>query len=93
MGLLLVLGLIAASAAHESDLVTNLPGQPPDVGFKQYAGYVTVDPGPKERNFFYWFFEADHRNASSRPVALWLQGGKHPVKNPTFRSALDHRLV
>ncbi|CAM6081573.1 unnamed protein product [Calypogeia fissa] len=73
--LVFFLGLVVASTAHEADLVTDLPGQSDHVGFKHYAGYVTLDPGPKQREVFYWFFEADHPNASSRPVALWIQGG------------------
>ncbi|KAG0471311.1 hypothetical protein HPP92_015857 [Vanilla planifolia] len=31
-------------SAREADKIHALPGQPPDVNFAQYAGYVTVDP-------------------------------------------------
>ena len=60
-------------AADVSDLVESLPGQPP-VNFKQYAGYVTVSE-KNGRAFFYWFVEADHKKASSLPVAFWFNGG------------------
>ncbi|KAF9590455.1 hypothetical protein IFM89_035332 [Coptis chinensis] len=54
------------------DLVTDLPGQP-DVGFRHYAGYVTVDE-KNGRALFYWFYEAwDRPNA--KPLVLWLNGG------------------
>ncbi|XP_024524248.1 uncharacterized protein LOC112344181 [Selaginella moellendorffii] len=63
----------AGAAGTNEDLVDSLPGQPA-VNFKHYAGQIVVN----ERNgraLFYWFFEADHPNASSLPVALWLNGG------------------
>ncbi|XP_010533892.1 PREDICTED: serine carboxypeptidase-like 31 isoform X2 [Tarenaya hassleriana] len=54
------------------DLVTNLPGQP-DVQFKHYSGYVTVNES-NGRALFYWFFEAmDLPN--DKPLVLWLNGG------------------
>ncbi|XP_002990798.2 serine carboxypeptidase-like 42 [Selaginella moellendorffii] len=72
--LLLLLGIQGKGAlgAPEHDLVTNLPGQPA-VPFKQYAGYVTVD-SHAGRALFYYFVEA-HSHASSKPLALWLNGG------------------
>ncbi|CAM6007502.1 unnamed protein product [Sphagnum balticum] len=57
-----------------ADLVTSLPGQPAGVEFKQYAGYVTVSEA-HGRALFYWFVEADHKDAASLPVALWFNGG------------------
>lgn len=69
----LVLFLNGLQAADVSDLVESLPGQPP-VKFKQYAGYVTVSKS-HGRAFFYWFVEADHKKASSLPVAFWFNGG------------------
>ncbi|XP_028058926.1 serine carboxypeptidase II-2-like isoform X2 [Camellia sinensis] len=50
-----------------------LPGQPTEVMFKQYAGYVNVDEF-KGRSLFYYFAEAVH-NPSSKPLVLWLNGG------------------
>ncbi|ONK57646.1 uncharacterized protein A4U43_C09F2630 [Asparagus officinalis] len=54
------------------DLVVNLPGQP-EVGFKQYAGYVNVDEGAG-RSLFYYFVEAEV-DAEEKPLTLWLNGG------------------
>lgn len=62
----------ASSLRQELDRVVGLPGQPP-VGFRQYAGYVTIDEG-LGKALFYWFFEATHRPAE-KPLLLWLNGG------------------
>ncbi|RRT74315.1 hypothetical protein GW17_00049425 [Ensete ventricosum] len=61
-----------SSLRQELDRVVGLPGQPP-VGFRQYAGYVTIDEG-LGKALFYWFFEATHRPAE-KPLLLWLNGG------------------
>ncbi|KAK2991488.1 hypothetical protein RJ640_016523, partial [Escallonia rubra] len=58
----------------EDDLIEKgLPGQPPGVVFKQYAGYVDVDES-KGRSLFYYLAEAVH-NPASKPLILWLNGG------------------
>ncbi|KAJ7172762.1 hypothetical protein O6H91_Y542900 [Diphasiastrum complanatum] len=64
---------IVTEAADPSQMVQGLPGQP-TVNFNQYAGEVTVN---KEhgRALFYWFFEADHPDSSSLPLAVWFNGG------------------
>ncbi|OWM90668.1 hypothetical protein CDL15_Pgr020973 [Punica granatum] len=62
----------AALARQEADRVHSLPGQP-KVGFKQYAGYVTVNKS-HGRALFYWFFEATDK-PDEKPVLLWLNGG------------------
>ncbi|XVE66110.1 hypothetical protein DITRI_Ditri08aG0054400 [Diplodiscus trichospermus] len=54
------------------DRITRLPGQP-EVGFQQYAGYVTVDE-KKQRALFYYFSEAEV-DPASKPLVLWLNGG------------------
>uniref|UniRef100_A0A2N9I9N0 Carboxypeptidase n=1 Tax=Fagus sylvatica TaxID=28930 RepID=A0A2N9I9N0_FAGSY len=54
------------------DLVTDLPGQP-NVNFKHYAGYVTVNE-TNGRALFYWFYEATTK-ADEKPLVLWLNGG------------------
>lgn len=59
-------------AQQKADLVVGLPGQPV-VGFKHYAGYVTVNAS-HGRALFYWFFEADDK-PHQKPVLLWLNGG------------------
>ncbi|KAF2303398.1 hypothetical protein GH714_017946 [Hevea brasiliensis] len=53
-------------------LVTNLPGQP-DVDFRHYAGYVTVNEN-NGRALFYWFYEAT-THPDEKPLVLWLNGG------------------
>ncbi|KAK9663830.1 hypothetical protein RND81_14G001200 [Saponaria officinalis] len=72
----------AAVAAHglspevlseqKADRVVGLPGQP-QVGFKHYAGYVTVNE-THGRALFYWFFEAVDK-PHNKPLVLWLNGG------------------
>ncbi|EFJ11686.1 serine carboxypeptidase-like enzyme [Selaginella moellendorffii] len=71
--LLILLAITASQAANPSHLVRNLPGQP-QVQFKQYAGHLVVNASA-QRAYFYWFFEADHQNQTSQPLALWLSGG------------------
>jgi len=56
------------------DLVTGLPGQP-DVDFRHYAGFVTVNE-TNGRELFYWFYEGTTQ-ADEKPLVLWLNGGKH----------------
>ncbi|OVA13200.1 Peptidase S10 [Macleaya cordata] len=59
-------------ANEVNDLVTELPSQPV-VGFKHYAGYVTVNE-KNGRALFYWFYEASNL-AEKKPLVLWLNGG------------------
>ncbi|PNX81577.1 serine carboxypeptidase 27-like protein, partial [Trifolium pratense] len=50
-------------------------GQPKNVGFEQYSGYVTVNE-KRGRALFYWLIEAPlSREPDSRPLVLWLNGG------------------
>ncbi|KAL2326050.1 hypothetical protein Fmac_025108 [Flemingia macrophylla] len=58
-------------AEQEADIVHGLPGQP-EVKFKQYAGYITVNE-THGRALFYWFFEATHK-PEQQPLLLWLNG-------------------
>eukprot|EP00257_Ricinus_communis_P017073 XP_015575420.1 serine carboxypeptidase-like 34 [Ricinus communis] len=60
------------SHEQEADRVIKLPGQP-EVSFKQYAGYVTVNV-THGRALFYWFFEATTK-PQEKPLVLWLNGG------------------
>ena len=60
--------------SKEADKIAALPGQPESVDFDQYGGYVTVDP-TAERALFYYFAESPG-NSSSKPLVLWLNGGK-----------------
>ncbi|KAL6592677.1 hypothetical protein ACP70R_049352 [Stipagrostis hirtigluma subsp. patula] len=61
------------SGSKAADRIAALPGQPPRVGFEQYAGYVTVDEG-HGRQLFYYFAESPDA-AASKPLLLWLNGG------------------
>lgn len=53
----LLLLVSVGMADQESDRIRELPGQPPNVGFSQYSGYVTVNPA-RGRALFYWLVEA-----------------------------------
>ncbi|KAJ7954553.1 Carboxypeptidase [Quillaja saponaria] len=59
-------------AKQEDDRVIRLPGQP-EVKFKQYAGYITVNE-THGRALFYWFFESTTK-PEEKPLLLWLNGG------------------
>ena len=60
---------------QNSDKITELPGQPKNVGFNQYSGYVTVNE-QAGRALFYWLTEAPvNRTPEKRPLVLWLNGG------------------
>ncbi|OWM70172.1 hypothetical protein CDL15_Pgr026022 [Punica granatum] len=67
--------LSSSSGAQESDRIIELPGQPRNVGFAQYSGYVTVNQ-QAGRALFYWLVESPvSRGPASRPLVLWLNGG------------------
>jgi len=57
----------------EADKVICLPDQP-EVDFQQFSGYITVDE-VNQRSLFYYFVESEV-DAASKPVVLWLNGGK-----------------
>ncbi|KAL9840562.1 Serine carboxypeptidase-like 43 [Arabidopsis thaliana] len=61
-----------AEGYPEEDLVARLPGQP-NVGFRQYAGYVDVDSA-NGRSLFYYYVEAV-KQPDTKPLTLWLNGG------------------
>ncbi|KAJ6772943.1 SERINE CARBOXYPEPTIDASE-LIKE 28 [Salix koriyanagi] len=57
------------------DKITKLHGQPPNVSFSQFSGYITVDP-LAGRALFYWLIEAPKTSKpKSKPLVLWLNGG------------------
>ncbi|KAM0953223.1 putative carboxypeptidase D [Dioscorea sansibarensis] len=63
--------------AQEKDKVTALPGQPFNLSFSHYSGYVTVDD-VAGRALFYWLVEAIDKKTTaeeSLPLVLWLNGG------------------
>ncbi|XP_058078269.1 serine carboxypeptidase 1-like [Magnolia sinica] len=57
----------------EEDKIVELPGQPAEVDFDHYSGYVTVD-AKTGRALFYYFAESPV-NSSTKPLVLWLNGG------------------
>lgn len=65
---------------QQADLVQGLPGQPAEVGFRHFSGYVTVNE-THGRAHFYWFFEATH-DVSKKPLVLWLNGGTYLANFP-----------
>ncbi|OWM63275.1 hypothetical protein CDL15_Pgr022020 [Punica granatum] len=67
-----LLGLVGFSGFPTEDLVARLPDQP-EVGFRQFAGYVDVDLR-HGRSLFYYFVEAD-KDPDKKPLTLWLNGG------------------
>ncbi|KAK3018721.1 hypothetical protein RJ639_003916 [Escallonia herrerae] len=75
---LLLSSTIAAAAQHhhakqqELDKIIKLPGQPTNVTFSQYSGYITVDE-QAGRALFYWLIES--QKPTSKPLLLWLNGG------------------
>ncbi|XP_021715832.1 serine carboxypeptidase-like 27 [Chenopodium quinoa] len=71
---LVFLGIFSATLANqEKDRITWLPGQPENVNFAQYSGYVTVDKSAGKA-LFYWLTESPS-NPESKPLLLWLNGG------------------
>ncbi|KNA13847.1 hypothetical protein SOVF_112940 [Spinacia oleracea] len=71
---LLFLGCFRSAFANQNnDRITWLPGQPDNVEFAQYSGYVTVDKSAGKA-LFYWLTESPS-NPESKPLLLWLNGG------------------
>ncbi|PIA52994.1 hypothetical protein AQUCO_01000692v1 [Aquilegia coerulea] len=62
---------------QERDKINELPGQPTNIGFNQYSGYITVNQ-KAGRALFYWLVELDSSQSSTTttpPLVLWLNGG------------------
>lgn len=76
--LLLTISSCCASSYVEEqkrDRIIELPGQPSNVDFRQYSGYITVNE-ERGRALFYWLAESPStRDPKSRPLVLWLNGG------------------
>ncbi|XP_022776921.1 serine carboxypeptidase-like 45 isoform X2 [Durio zibethinus] len=56
------------------ELIKALPGQPANVAFKQYSGYIVTEP-QHGRALFYYFVEVGSANPLLHPLTLWLNGG------------------
>lgn len=63
----------ANDTQRDRDRVIELPGQPKNLSFQHYSGYVTVDY-VAGRALFYWFIEAT-KSPETKPLILWLNGG------------------
>jgi carboxypeptidase C (cathepsin A) len=50
--------------------ITNLPGQPKDVPFRQFSGYIPTTSG----EVFYWYVESAN-SPESAPTVWWTNGG------------------
>lgn len=74
LGLLLGMLVQCGVGSQENDRITSLPGQPANIGFSQYSGYVTVN-ATAGRALFYWLTEAPDSITSTAPLVLWLNGG------------------
>lgn len=57
---------------HLYDQIVTLPGQP-DVNFRQFSGYIDIDPNAS-KNLFYYFVEAEN-DPLNLPLTIWLTGG------------------
>lgn len=75
---ILLLSFTSATSVNvqqKRDKIVKLPGQPANVTFYQYSGYVTVD-SRAGRALFYWLIEVPrHLGPASKPLVLWLNGG------------------
>ncbi|CAJ1937570.1 unnamed protein product [Sphenostylis stenocarpa] len=58
--------------SYHADRIVRLPGQP-NIGFRQFSGYVIVDD-IKHKALFYYFVESE-TDPASKPLVLWLNGG------------------
>ncbi|KAF9590956.1 hypothetical protein IFM89_000501 [Coptis chinensis] len=72
--LLLLLPLSSCSSDQEKDKIFELPGQPTNIGFTQYSGYITVN-SKAGRALFYYLVESTVTPPESTPLVLWLNGG------------------
>ncbi|XWS69754.1 hypothetical protein CRYUN_Cryun04dG0206200 [Craigia yunnanensis] len=57
-----------------AELITRLPGQPANVTFKQYSGYIVTN-SKHGRALFYYLVEVDAADPLLHPLTLWLNGG------------------
>ncbi|KAK8965279.1 Serine carboxypeptidase-like 38 [Platanthera guangdongensis] len=56
---------------RDEDFIDELPNQPDSPDFRQYSGYVQVEPVYKRR-YFYYFVEAEVAQPTSRPLILYI---------------------
>ncbi|GMI67329.1 serine carboxypeptidase-like 45 [Hibiscus trionum] len=73
LALLLELCFVIKIESFLADRIVRLPGQPFNLSFQQFSGYVPVDY-KKHKALFYYFVEAE-TDPASKPLVLWLNGG------------------
>nr|GEY36787.1 serine carboxypeptidase-like 27 [Tanacetum cinerariifolium] len=67
--------VVFGSSTYLLDKIDKLPGQPVNVDFDQYSGYVNVNKESR-MSLFYWLTESPaNRNPETKPLLLWLNGG------------------
>ncbi|GKA19741.1 serine carboxypeptidase-like protein 27 [Tanacetum coccineum] len=67
--------VVLGSSTYLLDKIGKLPGQPANVDFDQYSGYVNANKESR-RSLFYWLTESPaNQNPETRPLLLWLNGG------------------
>ncbi|XP_019167199.1 PREDICTED: serine carboxypeptidase-like 46 [Ipomoea nil] len=97
---LLVNTLCSISIRINGEMIDSLPGQPSDVSFTQFSGYIVTDKS-RGRALFYYFAGAQSEDELSKPLTLWLGGG-HDCSIATvgmfyehgpFRPTKDGKLV
>lgn len=64
------------SSLSISDKILELPGQPHQVSFQHFSGYIQVNVGKNKRALFYYFVEAEV-DPVTKPLVLWLNGGSN----------------
>ncbi|XP_019167208.1 PREDICTED: serine carboxypeptidase-like 45 [Ipomoea nil] len=97
---LLVNTLYSISIRINGEIIDSLPGQPSDVDFNQYSGYIVTHKF-RGRALFYYFAEAQSEDKFSMPLTLWLGGGHDCssaaigmfYENGPFRPTEDGELV
>jgi carboxypeptidase C (cathepsin A) len=70
----------------EKDRIHGLPGLNYDPGFRQFAGYLTVDED-HGRHIFYWYVESQN-DPENDPLVFWTNGG--PGCSGLFGFGVEH---
>lgn len=83
--------IVPQAGSKENDKISALPEQPSAVRFNQYAGYVTVDANAG-RALFYYLAESSG-DPSTKPLVLWLNGGKHTHHTHVTRIAKRRNVL
>lgn len=77
--------VVPQTGSMKDDKIVSLPGQPDDVDFDQYAGYVTVDATVGKALFYYFVESPQSSSTNTNPLVLWLNGGNALQGNQTCK--------